>query len=165
MKVKDLVYMAMYAALFAVFDYLANTLGLFQMPNGGSLGLAVIPLILSSYHLGWKKGFMVCLVSVALMFVTGPIYAPSLIGFLLDYVFAFTCYGFASVFPNYKFIYFGVLVTSLFRFAFHTISGMVVWETPFLASLSYQATYMIPTTILALVLVPLIVPRLKSLQK
>ena len=47
---KDLVYMALYAALFIVLDVAVNTLGILQMPNGGSLGVSVIPLLMASYH-------------------------------------------------------------------------------------------------------------------
>ena len=73
-KILDLVYMAMYLALFFVFDWLANVVQLFQMPNGGSLGLGIIPLLMASYHLGWKKGTGVALLAVLLMFLTGKVY-------------------------------------------------------------------------------------------
>ena len=73
-KISDLVYMAMYLALFMVFDWLANQIGLFKMPNGGTLGLGVIPLIIASYHLGWKKGLAVAILSVVIQFITGKVY-------------------------------------------------------------------------------------------
>ena len=99
---KDLVYMALYAALFIVLDVAVNTLGILQMPNGGSLGVSVIPLLMASYHLGWQKGTVVAVLSILLQYVTGPMYTPDLVGFLLDYFFAFSVYGLASLFPNYK---------------------------------------------------------------
>ena len=46
MTTKDLVFMALYAALFIVLDITVNTLGLLQMPDGGSLGVSVIPLLM-----------------------------------------------------------------------------------------------------------------------
>ena len=54
-KIKSLVYIALYGVLFVVLDFLANTFNLFVMPQGGRLSLGTIALILSSYHLGWKK--------------------------------------------------------------------------------------------------------------
>ena len=161
---KDLVYMALYAALFIVLDVAVNTLGILQMPNGGSLGVSVIPLLMASYHLGWQKGTVVAVLSILLPYVTGPMYTPDLIGFLLDYFFAFSVYGLASLFPNYKWFYSGVLITNLVRLISSTLSGILVWETAPWASLVYNATYMIPTTILCLVLLPLVMPRIKPLM-
>ena len=161
---KDLVYMALYAALFIVLDVAVNTLGILQMPNGGSLGVSVIPLLMASYHLGWQKGPVVAVLSILLQYVTGPMYTPDLIGFLLDYFFAFSVYGLASLFPNYKWFYSGVLITNLVRLISSTLSGILVWETAPWASLVYNATYMIPTTILCLVLLPLVMPRIKPLM-
>ena len=137
---KDLVYMALYAALFIVLDVAVNTLGILQMPNGGSLGVSVIPLLMASYHLGWQKGTVVAVLSILLQYVTGPMYTPDLIGFLLDYFFAFSVYGLASLFPNYKWFYSGVLVTNLVRLISSTLSGILVWETAPWASLVYNAT-------------------------
>ena len=134
------------------------------MPNGGSLGVSVIPLLMASYHLGWQKGTVVAVLSILLQYVTGPMYTPDLIGFLLDYFFAFSVYGLASLFPNYKWFYSGVLVTNLVRLISSTLSGILVWETAPWASLVYNATYMIPTTILCLVLLPLVMPRIKPLM-
>ena len=161
---KDLVYMALYDALFIVLDVAVNTLGILQMPNGGSLGVSVIPLLMASYHLGWQKGTVVAVLSILLQYVTGPMYTPDLIGFLLDYFFAFSVYGLASLFPNYKWFYSGVLITNLVRLISSTLSGILVWETAPWASLVYNATYMIPTTILCLVLLPLVMPRIKPLM-
>ena len=161
---KDLVYMALYAALFIVLDVAVNTLGILQMPNGGSLGVSVIPLLMASYHLGWQEGTVVAVLSIRLQYVTGPMYTPDLIGFLLDYFFAFSVYGLASLFPNYKWFYSGVLITNLVRLISSTLSGILVWETAPWASLVYNATYMIPTTILCLVLLPLVMPRIKPLM-
>lgn len=161
---KDLVYMALYAALFIVLDVAVNTLGILQMPNGGSLGVSVIPLLMASYHLGWQKGTVVAVLSILLQYLTGPMYTPDLVGFLLDYFFAFSVYGLASLFPNYKWFYSGVLVTNLVRLISSTLSGILVWETAPWASLVYNATYMIPTAILCLVLLPLVMPRIKPLM-
>ena len=161
---KDLVYMALYAALFIVLDVAVNTLGILLMPNGGSLGVSVIPLLMASYHLGWQKGTVVAVLSILLQYVTGPMYTPDLVGFLLDYFFAFSVYGLASLFPNYKWFYSGVLVTNLVRLICSTLSGILVWETAPWASLVYNATYMIPTAILCLVLLPLVMPRIKPLM-
>lgn len=154
--VKDLVLMAFYVALFMVLDTFINTLPLLQMPNGGSLGLSTLALLMASYHLGWQKGLLVSVVSVFAQFVTGPMYTPNLLGFVLDYLLAFSVYGLASLFPNVKYFYSGVLITNFIRFVCSTVSGCIVWATPLWGSITYNAYYMIPTAILGLVLVPLL---------
>lgn len=160
-KTKDLVLMAFYIALFMVLDVFVNTLAIFQMPNGGSLGVSTIALLLASYHLGWKKGLMVSVLSVFLQFMTGPMYTPDFLGFMLDYFLAFSVYGLASLFPNISYVYSGVILTNVVRFICSTISGVVVWKLDIWGSIVYQSTYMIPTLILGVILIPLVCKYLK----
>ena len=165
LSVRDVVLMAFYVSLFMVLDTFINTMPILQMPNGGSLGVSTLALLIASYHLGWQKGLFVAVVAVFAQFITGPMYTPTLIGFLLDYLLAFAAYGLASLFPNFGYFYSGVLVTNAIRFICSTISGVVVWETPLWGSITYQATYMIPTFILGIVLVPLMMNLLEPHMK
>ena len=160
-NVRDLVFMAMYAALFAVLDVISNSfIPFLKMPNGGSIGISTVVLLVCSYHLGWKKAMISGVVSVLIQFVTGPMYMSNLLGFFLDYLFAFSIYGIASLFPNIGYFYTGVLITNFLRFVSHTIGGVLVWETTLWGSIIYNAPYMIATCIVGLILVPLIVQRL-----
>ncbi len=174
-KISDLVYMAMYLALFMVFDWLSNQIGFFKMPQGGTLGLGVIPLIIASYHLGWKKGVVVAVLSVLLQFMTGQVYVVQnsdgftafqvFIQFMMEYPLAFGVYGLCSLFPNYKYVYTGIIVTNLIRLALHVIAGTVFWATPWLGSFTYNAWYMIPTMLVSAILVPIIMNRLKPVMR
>ncbi|MDF9825247.1 thiamine transporter [Breznakia sp. PF5-3] len=164
-QTRDIVLMAFYIALFMVLDYLTNMVPFLQMPNGGSLGVSTIALLMASYHLGWKKGFMVALLSVFAQFITGPMYTPDLIGFALDYLFAFSVYGLASLFPNYGLFYTGVLITNVARFVFSTISGVIVWGLDLLPSAAYNFSYMGPTLILGLLLIPVLLKALEPTMK
>lgn len=155
-NVRELVLMAFYVALFMVLDVTVNALPLFRMPNGGSLGISCLALLMASYQLGWKKGLAVSLLSVFAMFLTGPMYTPDLLGFLLDYLLAFGVYGLASLFPNFGVFFSGVLITNLLRFFFSTLSGVIVWNVPWIGSIQYQAAYMIPTTIVTLIFTPML---------
>lgn len=157
-KTRDLVYMALYAAMFIVFDLIT----LWRMPQGGSVNLSSIALLLASYHLGWKKGAISAIIANGLLYVTGSMnFYGSIISLFFDYLFAYTAYGFASLFPNIKYFYSGILITSLIRLACSTFSGCVAWETPFWASLAYNAEYIIPVMIIDLIAVPLIYEKLK----
>ena len=155
-KTKDLTFMAMYLALFYVLDFIANQLQLFKMKK-------IIALLLASYHLGWKKGTVVALMSVLLQFMTGQMYIVSPMQFVLEYLLAFGIYGMSSFLPNIRFVYTGIIVTNLLRLAFHTIAGVLYWETALFASFSYNAWYMIPTMLVCLVMVPLLHKRIKGM--
>lgn len=162
---RELVMLAVYAALFITIELVQNQLGLFEMPNGGSLSVSAVILLLASYHLGYKKGIAISLLSVVLQFITGYMHLTTgPIGFFLDYVLAYGIYGIASLLPNIKYFYTGVLITNLVRFFAHTISGMVFYQTKFMASMAYNATYMVPTTIVAIILVPILHQRLKKVN-
>lgn len=165
LTVRELVLMAFYVALFMVLDTFVNTLPLFQMPNGGSLGLSTIPLLMASYQLGWKKGTVVAIVSVFAQFVTGPMYTPNLLGFLLDYFISFSAYGLASLFPNFGYFYSGVFISNLIRFLSSVLSGILCWATPLWASITYNVTYMLPTLLLGLILTPLLLKALHPIMK
>ncbi|MGN1399092.1 MAG: energy-coupled thiamine transporter ThiT [Erysipelotrichaceae bacterium] len=164
-SVKDLVYIALYAALFVALDYVTNVLNLFRMPQGGSLSFATVALLLASYHLGVKKGLLVCLVSIVLMFAIGSITYYGIVSLLLDYVVAYCAYGLASAFKNFKWFFPGVVITNLIRLASSTAAGMIVWETDLWGSLLYNGGYIIPTMIVDLILVPLLYNILKPVMK
>ncbi|MFV0254608.1 MAG: energy-coupled thiamine transporter ThiT [Erysipelotrichaceae bacterium] len=154
-RVKDLSFMALYLALFVVLDYVAHILP--KMPQGGSLGLGVLALLLASYHLGWKKGAIVALGSVVLQFIMGQMYVVHPIQFLLDYGIAFGVYGIASLMP----IWVGITLTNVVRYLCSVISGIVFFGeyadgNVVVYSLSYNAWYMVPTLIICLVFVPIL---------
>lgn len=166
---KTIAFMAIYLALFFVIQWLAEMIGLFRMPQGGMLELGVLALLLCSYHLGWKPAVAVGLLSVLLMFITGRVYIIQandgfsplqiVMQFVMEYPIAFGIYGFASLFPNFGKCYSGVAVTNLIRLAIHTIAGTIYWSTPFAASLTYNAWFMIPTMIVCMIVVPILAER------
>lgn len=165
LSVKDLVTIALYLALFMVVDAFINTLPFLQMPQGGSLGVSTVVLLIASYHLGAKKGLIVSLLSVLLQFVTGRMYILGFTQFLLDYLISFGVYGIACLFPNKGYFYSGVLITNIIRFISSTLSGVFFYNVTLGGSIIYQAWYMVPTTIVGLVLVPLLYQKLEAVMK
>lgn len=166
MSTRDLVKMAMYLALFVVLDFVANQFGIFKMPNGGSLGIGVVPLLLASYDLGFRKGVLVALLTIPLMYMTGQVWFVSFGQFALDYVLAFGVYGLATMFPSFNKdgaypVMTGIVITNALRTFFSYLAGVWYWEVPPMASLTYQLSYMVPTLILTLIVVPLVMARLK----
>ncbi|MBQ6334018.1 MAG: energy-coupled thiamine transporter ThiT [Erysipelotrichaceae bacterium] len=159
---KSLCLMAIYCALFVVLDRVSDALNLFKMASGGKLNFGPLALLMCSYHLGWKKGTLVAVTSVFLQLVIGSVTWYGLASFLLDYLIAYSAYGLCELFPNYKYFYSGVLITSIIRLLSSTLAGTIVWETPLWASFIYNATYMIPTTIFVIIVVPILCERLKK---
>lgn len=159
---KTLAIMAVYCAVFVVLDRVSDTLNLFQMASGGKLNFGPIALLMCSYHLGWKNGLLVGVVSVFLQLVIGSVKYYGIVSFLLDYMIAYAVYGLSSAFPNYKYFYSGILITSCIRLLSSTLAGTFVWETPLWGSFTYNLSYMIPTTICAIIVVPLLCERLKK---
>lgn len=162
MKTKDLVLIGFYLALFYVLDVLSNSFAFFKMPQGGTLSLSVIALILASYHLGFKKGCVVSLGSILVQFLSGPMYITSPLGFILDYLVPFGVYGLASLTKN---PIVGSLWTNLVRFISHVLAGMFVWQTALWPSITYNGFYMLPTAIVSALLVYVLVPKLTHYWK
>jgi len=162
-KVKDVVFIALYAALFVVLDYITTYFNILKMPSGGSLSLGSVILLLSSYQLGIKKSSIVCLISIFLMFVIGSITFYGIVSFILDYFLAYMAYCLAVLFKNYKFFYLGIVIVNMIRLICSTISGCVIWETEIWASIVYNASYIMPTMFLDLIMVPLLHTRIKKI--
>lgn len=148
----------------------ATVLSLFhivEMPYGGSVTVAsMLPIVLIAYRhgLGWGLG-------------SGAVYAvlQQLLGLknlsyfttwqsivaviFLDYIIAFVAVGLGGVFrravkrQNLALLY-GSLLVCVLRYACHVISGATVWaglsiptEAALIYSFGYNATYMIPETV------------------
>lgn len=158
MKTNNLVRASFYLSLFYVLDVVSNTFNLFRMPQGGILGLGVIALMLAAYDLGWKQGLLIALVSIILQGFVNPLYVVAPAQVFLDYIFAFGVYG---LIPFFGPTWMGVLAVNVFRFISHVLSGVFFFEVGWIASIVYNAWYMVPTLIVTLVLVPALKARLR----
>ena len=102
-SVRTLAYMALYVALYVVLKWVGNMIPFLQMPNGGSIELELIAVFIASYHLGWKGGVCVALLSWLISFVLGFrmwLYYP--IQIILDYVGPLVVCGMASLIWPFK---------------------------------------------------------------
>ena len=142
-----------------------------DMPYGGAVTIAsMLPVALISYRHGLKWG----LISAAVYGVVQQLLGLSTLSWatswqsvvaiiMLDYIVAFTVIGIAGMFrkaiKNQAIsLTFGCLTVSFLRYICHVISGATVWvglSIPDYAALSfsfaYNATYMLPETIILLV--------------
>lgn len=142
-----------------------NALKLYQLPNGGSVDLAMIPIFVFAlrWGCGWGllEGF---LFGVLQMFIDGAV-AWGWQSLLLDYMVAFTPLGLAGLFRGKgKGIFAGITIGCLARFAVHFVSGITIYAisvptailnmtltSPWLFSLVYNGSYMLVDTVLCLV--------------
>ncbi|MDD7228302.1 MAG: energy-coupled thiamine transporter ThiT [Firmicutes bacterium] len=174
-NVKDLCYMALYVALAVVLDYVSALIPFLQMPNGGSINLAVIPVFVASYHLGAKKGVAVGLLWWLVGFMMGfNNWYLNPMHYLLDYIIPVGVIGFACLLPkigSINNVFTGVVVISIIRFVATVLSGVYYWppeeavagsSAAWAYSLGYNFWYNFATMIVACILVPLIVNRLQK---
>lgn len=180
-KTLDLVYMAFYIALSVCLSYLNKIFPIIQMQNGGSLEYSLVALLIASYHLGWKKGTLVALLSYIVETMFGfHSYMLNPMQVCFDYIFPICIMGMVSAIPkpfkkSEANIVFGIVVVMLLKYLSHVTSGALFYASynnlangslaGWIFSFGYNATYCIPTAVLAIVLVPLLVTKIKNAKK
>ena len=145
------------------------------LPFGGTISVSILPIVYYSYRRGiaWGAGvgFAYSLLQMALGFYVPPANKlwALILCVLLDYVIAFTVVGVADVFAKpfgkRKIIGYtvGGVAVCIVRFISSFISGVILWGSyapegmnVWIYSLVYNASYMIPNTVLTGILAALI---------
>lgn len=141
---------------------------LIDMPYGGSVTpAAMLPIAIIAYRHGMKYGMGAALTASVIQlllglenfsYVTGWVSYVALAVF--DYVIAYLGFGLAGVFKKKitsqaLALGAGVAISNVIRYVCHVISGATVWAglpipdgAALIYSVSYNATYMIPETII-----------------
>ncbi len=159
----------------AVMIALATVLSLIkiiQLPYGGAVTVAsLLPLAVISYRHGLRWGLFTAFAHGVIQ----QIFDLSLLNYfsdwkslvtliLLDYLVAFSAAGLAGVFRKpirnqTSALCLGCFTVCMIRYACHVVSGFTVWtgfsmptKASLIYSLSYNATYMLPETIVLLVI-------------
>jgi len=129
------------------------------MPNGGSVSLGgMLPIFIFAYRRGWTKGVFMGIVCALVTFLIGEKYSFHPVSVLCDYVLPFAIMGLLPLFGrSIPKCMIGILAISAVRFISHTISGTVVFATPWVGSMVYNATYVIPETIILMVLMAILI--------
>lgn len=175
-RVLLMVEIAIFAALGFVLDFIA-----FRMPQGGSVSLVMIPIVLMAFRRGVGAGIITGLLVGLLQIVTGFIsVAPLSFGFVvmqvvLDYLLAYGVVGLAGVMRGrymeavqskktgkvFAMVALGVLIGSFLRYTVHVITGILFFGmfaegNVFIYSAVYNATYMIPVALVAAIVCSLL---------
>ena len=164
------------AAILVALAQILSYVKIYQFPHGGSVTAAMFPLILFAVRWGWKSGLLAGFAFGLLQLIFDVAYAWGWQSMLLDYLVAFTPLGFAGLFKGKKWgIFAGTVLGCACRFLVHYISGVTIYKilaptellgmtftSPSFYSLVYNGSYMLPNTILALVIAGVLYVPLKK---
>ena len=143
----------------AIFVALAQVLGyikLFELPQGGSVGIGMLPIFIYCARWGFGPGMLASFAYSVLQLLLDGAYAWGWQAIIGDYILAFTVLGFAGLFHKQKYGFFiGSAVGSAARFIVHYLTGVLVWgeympetffgmtmTTPWFYSALYNGSYM-----------------------
>lgn len=166
----------------AVFVALSLALMPIEIPGpsfGGDIDLVMIPLLIIAFRHGAVYGTLSGAVFGFLKCLIGGGIGWGLPSVLLDYVLAYAAVGVAGVFKGkYWAVELSALVGCAVRFAVHFVSGVTIYKilvptevagmtiaNPVLYSIVYNAFYMLPNTVIAIVLMCLLRFPLKKMDK
>ena len=152
-------------ALSIALSYLKIPIGLEFGGFGGSIDLVMIPLIIFAMrsNAGWGIGAGLVFGILKFIFANGA--AINWVSIVFDYGVAYAMVGLAGLFhKNYKLLPLAAFVGCLGRFAIHYLSGITIYKitglekilnvetaSPSLYSVLYNGSYMLPNTIIAVV--------------
>ena len=143
---------------------------LWEMPWGGSVVLAMVPIILYAVRWGLGRGLLAAFVFGVLQFMYDGGFAIGWQSIIGDYLVAFTVLGLAGLVHGKKgAIFTGTLIGGFARFLVHYVVGATVWAeympeeffgltmtTPWFYSLLYNLAYMLPNILITLVVFALL---------
>ena len=157
---------ALMLSLAIVLNYLSKVI-FANMPNGGSVTLAMFPILFYAHRWGLGRGLLMGFAYGLLDMLLDGGYAWGWQSILLDYLAAYTVLGLGGLFKGKTWgIFPGITVGCLARFLVHHLSGITlyrilvpteitglgVFSNPHVYSLVYNGVYMIPNTLIALVI-------------
>ncbi|MFI3254017.1 MAG: energy-coupled thiamine transporter ThiT [Eubacteriales bacterium] len=165
---------AIMVALAQVLSYIK----FYEAPYGGSITLGMFPILFFAYRWGVKSGILVGFTYGLLQLIFDGAYAWGWQSMLMDYLLAFTPLGLAGLFSGKKLqaklgtfsLYAGFFLGAFGRFLIHFVAGATIWKSympedftnPYFYSLVYNGGYMLPSTILCLLMTFLLQKSMKS---
>ena len=176
LRVRALCEGAIMLALALVLNLLSKSI-FANLPQGGSISLAMFPLLLIAHRWGWGYGLLTGLCYGLLDMLLDGGYAWGWQSILLDYLVAYTALGLGGFFRGKAWGMFPcVVLGSLGRFAVHYVSGVTlyriieptgiegfgVFTDPHLYSLVYNGVYMLPNMVIAVVITALLYVPMKK---
>jgi thiamine transporter len=170
--VKEIAEMGLAVALAVALSYVAKLIPL-QLKYGGTIALGIIPVFYIALRRGARDALIAGLALGLVTMLTDPFFVHP-VQILLDYPLPGMALALAGLpfFRRGNRWWLGILVGGSMRYVFHVISGLVFFASyasqwhmnPFIYSLAYNASYVVPSMVIALaVMAPL--RRVKALWK
>lgn len=155
---------------------------IWKMPLGGSITLlSMLPVCSISIIYGVRWAIAPCVIYGAVQMLIDGVFGWGLTpatlagAIFFDFLIAFGVLCFAGIFRSrgFKGIVFGVAFACFLRFVSHFISGIIffrsfdVFNNPYLYSLAYNGTYMLPELIITSICTAALfnVPEIRKLVK
>ena len=185
-SIRKLTITSMMLALAIALAAMVKYIPFLHMPDGGSISLAMLPLVLISLICGPIWGLSGGIIFGLIDMLLDGAFAWNYMSIILDYFVAFATVVIASIFRKMYFknnslsILLGVLLFGILRFGVHFLSGCIVYNTIYtgegpltpdfslpsiIYSLTYNGKYMVPSTALCSLVGVLLAKPLFSLNK
>ncbi|MDR3331077.1 MAG: energy-coupled thiamine transporter ThiT [Synergistaceae bacterium] len=153
-------------ALCVALTVVLSMLNVFTMPQGGSINLEMAPILVFSCRRGVKWGTAAGAMSGVIQIIYGG-YVVHPVQAILDYPLAFACLGVSGLFGRRTIA--GMTVACASRLVSHVASGVIFFsayapdgQNPLVYSLVYNATIMIPSTIISIAVARLLLIKLSG---
>lgn len=130
-EVFNIAFSAIFLSLAIVLDYVSKLIPFFEMPNGGSISLGMLPLVLVSIVCGGGYGILSGIAFGLINCFVIDAYGFNVYSFILDYIVAFSGYAIISVFRNKiingnrKYFVLGVVLGGIIRLISSGFSGVI----------------------------------------
>ena len=169
---------ALCVALSLCLSYLKIPIGVAFAGFGGSIALVMIPLIVYAVYSGFGWGIAAGLVFGTLKFFLAGGVAVNWQSMLLDYAVAYAFVGFAGIARRSGKYWLCALIGCVARFLVHFFSGITIYAilvpteilglvtgSAAIYSVLYNGTYMLPNTVLAVILCALLKKPIEKILK
>lgn len=169
MEQKQRTRMLVEAGLSIAIAYVLHFVVLFQMPQGGSVNAAnLVPLIIFAIRWGGKWGVITCMAYGIIDFLLGFKFSLHFLSILLDYILGYGAIGVAGFFGNSRVrAIWGVTAGCALRWVCSVVSGAVVFasyapagQNPWIYSMIYKASYMVPELVINMAVIVLFYNRI-----
>jgi len=157
-KLHVLTEIAIFSAIALVFDKLP----LFTMPQGGSVSLVMLPILLLSLRHGWLVGILSGLIVGTIQLFYGG-YFLNVFQVFLDYVLSYAGIGIAGLFAPTLHRNTTLSKASITIMSANFLAGIIFYadyapaDTPvWIYSFTYNISYILPSTVIACILLILL---------
>ncbi len=163
-----------FSAIALALDFLASGIWKFAFVNGGSISIAMIPILVLAFRRGFLPGLISGII-VSVLQMLGGIYVIAgqwwgvMFQVLLDYILAYPFVAIGGIFAFWfkkadkktkiTYIVLACVVGGMLKYLVHFLSGVIFWSSsiawngfegmPILYSLAYNGAYCIPNIIIS----------------